>query len=120
MVGSGPGGLQVGYFLSHLGVRHAHISADPSPGGMFRRFPIFQRLLSWTRPYAPYERATRYYESFDWNSLLAEEPANRSLMRWEAMDSVPPPQAATFASDRRSVFSIPPPASCLPHSCRAI
>jgi thioredoxin reductase len=47
---------------------------------MFRRFPIFQRLLSWTRPYAPYERATRYYESFDWNSLLAEEPANRSLM----------------------------------------
>jgi thioredoxin reductase len=87
VVGSGPGGLQVSYFLSHLGVRHAHISADPSAGGMFRRFPIFQRLLSWTRPYAPYERATRYYESFDWNSLLAEEPANRSLMP-EIMDGV--------------------------------
>ncbi len=80
VVGSGPGGLQAGYCLSSFGVAHAHISADPGPGGMFRRFPIFQRLLSWTRPYAPYERTTRYYESYDWNSLLAEEQENRSLM----------------------------------------
>ena len=87
VVGSGPGGLQVSYFLSRLGVDHAHISADPGPGGMFRRFPIFQRLLSWTRPYAPYERSTRYYESYDWNSLLADEPENRSLMP-EIMDGV--------------------------------
>jgi len=80
IVGSGPGGLQVGYWLTRFGVPHAQISADPGPGGMFRRFPIFQRLLSWTRPYAPYERGTRYYESYDWNSLLADEPENRSLM----------------------------------------
>ena len=26
------------------------------PGGMFRRFPFFQRLLSWTKPYAPVPR----------------------------------------------------------------
>ena len=87
VVGSGPGGLQASYWLSHLGIAHAHLSADPGPGGMFRRFPIFQRLLSWTRPYAPYERATRYYESYDWNSLLAEEPENRSLMP-EIMDGI--------------------------------
>jgi thioredoxin reductase len=87
VVGSGPGGLQASYCLSRLGIAHAHLSADPGPGGMFRRFPIFQRLLSWTRPYAPYERATRYYESYDWNSLLAEEPENRSLMP-EIMDGV--------------------------------
>ena len=80
VVGSGPGGLQVGYCLNRLGVEHAQISADEGPGGMFRRFPIFQRLLSWTRPYAPFERGTRYYESYDWNSLLADEAANRSLM----------------------------------------
>jgi thioredoxin reductase len=80
IVGSGPGGLQVGYCLTRLGVEHAQISADEGPGGMFRRFPIFQRLLSWTRPYAPFERGTRYYESYDWNSLLADEAENRSLM----------------------------------------
>ena len=56
------------------GIDHAVISADPSPGGMFRRWPHFQRLLSWTKPYAPVERGTRAYERYDWNSLLADEP----------------------------------------------
>src|ERR1035437_4247834 len=40
VVGSGPGGLQVSYSLSRLGVKHAVISADPAPGGMFCRFPF--------------------------------------------------------------------------------
>jgi thioredoxin reductase len=80
VVGSGPGGLQAAYVLKHLGIDHAVISADPSPGGMFRRFPFFQRLLSWTKPHAPYPQKTREYEWYDWNSLLAVEPENRSLM----------------------------------------
>ena len=41
---------------------------------MFRRWPFFQRLLSWTKPYAPVERDSRAYERYDWNSLLADEP----------------------------------------------
>ena len=35
------------------------------------------------------------------SELLHRDPANRSLMRWEALDSVPPPNAARFASDPR-------------------
>ncbi|HEX8939689.1 MAG TPA: NAD(P)-binding domain-containing protein [Candidatus Limnocylindrales bacterium] len=80
VVGSGPGAIQVSYALGRLGVRHAVLSADPAPGGMFRRFPFFQRLLSWTKPYAPAERGSRAYERYDWNSLLADEPEHRSLM----------------------------------------
>ncbi|HVL53525.1 MAG TPA: NAD(P)-binding domain-containing protein [Vitreimonas sp.] len=80
VVGSGPGGIQLSYALARAGVPHALLSADEAPGGMFRRWPFFQRLLSWTKPYAPAERGTRAYERFDWNSLLADEPANRSLM----------------------------------------
>jgi thioredoxin reductase len=79
VVGSGPGALQVSYSLRHLGVDHAVISADPSPGGMFRRWPFFQRLLSWTKPHAPAPRGSRAYERFDWNSLLGEEPETRAL-----------------------------------------
>jgi thioredoxin reductase len=79
VVGSGPGGLQVAYSLDRLGIRYAALSADPAPGGMFRRWPHFQRLLSWTKPYAPAERGTRAYERFDWNSLIADEPELRSL-----------------------------------------
>jgi thioredoxin reductase len=76
VVGSGPGGLQVGYSLRRLGVDHAVISADPEPGGMFRRFPLFQRLITWTKPYAPVDRDTRPYEWYDWNTLLADDPAD--------------------------------------------
>jgi thioredoxin reductase len=85
VVGSGPGGLQVAYGLRSAGVKHAVISADPSAGGMFRRWPFFQRLLSWTKPYAPEERGTREYERYDWNSLDADEPDLRSLQA-EFMD----------------------------------
>ena len=79
VVGSGPGGLQVSYFLSRAGIGHAVISADPSPGGMFRRWPFFQRLLSWTKPYAAADRSSRDFERWDWNSLLADEPPLRGL-----------------------------------------
>ena len=79
VVGSGPGALQVSYSLRRLGVDHAVISADPSAGGMFRRWPFFQRLLSWTKPHAPVARGTRAYERYDWNSLLGEEPETRAI-----------------------------------------
>jgi len=80
VVGSGPGGIQTSYYLRHLGIKHAVISADPEPGGMFRRFPFFQRLLSWTKPYGAAPRDDRFYYWYDWNSLLAEEQENRAIM----------------------------------------
>ena len=80
VVGSGPAGIQASYFLGRSGIRHAVISADPVPGGMFRRFPFFQRLLSWTKPNAPYPRGSREYEWYDFNSLLAIEPEHRAIM----------------------------------------
>ena len=80
VVGSGPGGLQLSYFLRRLGVEHAVVSADPGPGGMFLRYPLFQRLNTWSKPYAVPERRTRPYEWYDWNSLVADEPEHRSLV----------------------------------------
>ena len=59
VIGSGPGGLQTSYWLKRLGVDHAVLSRDEAPGGMFQRFPIFQRLISWTKPDAPVERESR-------------------------------------------------------------
>jgi thioredoxin reductase len=80
VVGSGPGGLQASYFLSRLGVNVATISADDEPGGMFCKWPIFERLLSWSMLDAPCEPGTREYEWYDHNSLLALEPELRALV----------------------------------------
>lgn len=80
VVGSGPGGLQLSYALRRLGVDHAVISSDDAPGGMFRRWPVFQRMLSWTKPFTGVEPTSRAYERFDWNSLLADEEDCRAVM----------------------------------------
>jgi thioredoxin reductase len=75
VVGSGPGGLQVSHSLTRLGVEHAVLSRDDAPGGMFRRFPLYERLISWTKPDAPVARGTREYEWYDHNSLVGEDDA---------------------------------------------
>ena len=85
VVGSGPGSLQLTYSLRAQGIEHAVISRDDAAGGMFCKWPIFQRMLSWTKPYAPHERGTDEYQRFDWNSLLGDEPETRCLMP-EVMD----------------------------------
>lgn len=80
VVGSGPGGLQTSYSLSRLGVEHAVISGDDAPGGMFRRFPLYQRLGSWTKPDAPCVPGTREYEWHDHNSLLGDRPEHQGAV----------------------------------------
>jgi thioredoxin reductase len=98
VVGSGPGGLQVAYWLRRLGVRHAVVSADEEPGGMFRRWPLFQRLISSSKPDAPVARETVEYERYDQNSLVADEPSLRGLVPAE-MDraSIMPTRAEMLA-----------------------
>jgi len=58
---------------------------DEFPGGMFQRFPLFQRLISWTKPHPPVEDATKADQWFDWNTLLVDDPAERAPV-WEFMD----------------------------------
>jgi thioredoxin reductase len=72
--------LQTSYCLTRVGIEHAVLSRDEVPGGMFQRFPIFQRLITWTKPDAPVERESREYEWYDHNSLVAEEPGLRALV----------------------------------------
>jgi thioredoxin reductase len=80
VVGSGPGGLQTSYELRALGVSHAVLSADEAPAGMFQRFPVFERLITWTKQDAPFEHGSREYEWYDHNSLVAHEPGSSALV----------------------------------------
>ena len=83
VIGSGPGGLQTSYCLSRVGIAHAVVSADDGPGGMFRHFPLFERLISWTHGSADVPHETREFEAHDQNSLIADEPELRSLVARE-------------------------------------
>lgn len=83
IVGSGPGSLQLSYFLKKRHVPHAVISADRGPAGMFRRYPFFDRLISWSKPYPPMDAGALAEGRFDWNSLLAVNPRHRGLVRKE-------------------------------------
>jgi thioredoxin reductase len=47
---------------------------------MFRRWPIFQRMLSWTKPFSGLDHNARAYERYDWNSLIGEEADHRAVM----------------------------------------
>jgi len=83
VIGSGPGGLQTSYELARYGVRHALLSADGESGGTFLRWPHFQRLITWTKPHASVARTTRWYERYDWNSLVAGDDELRGTVAAE-------------------------------------
>ena len=102
VVGSGPGGLQTSYFLRRLGINHAVLSADEGPGGMFRRFPLFERLISWTHPVAPVPRGTRAYEAHDQNSLVSYEPELGGLVAAEMADGRRRPAREEMAAGLRA------------------
>lgn len=80
VVGSGPGGVQLSYDLMRLAVPHAMLSRDAGPGGMFRRFPMFQRLNTCSRMHAIVPRDEYAFYRYDWNSMVTEEPAHRALV----------------------------------------
>ena len=91
VVGSGPGGLQTSYSLARTGSRYAVISRDTRRAACSGASRSIERLISWTKPDAPFERGTREYEWYDHNSLVGDE---RSIGRsyrssWIASFDVP-------------------------------
>jgi thioredoxin reductase len=80
VVGTGPGGLQLSYDLRRLGIRHAVLSDDEGPGGMFRRYPMFDRLNTSSRPQSLIPRESADYYRVDHNALIAGEPTHRALV----------------------------------------
>ena len=97
VIGSGPGGLQAAYLLRRRGVPVTHLSADPEPGGMFRRLPLFDRLLSWTKP-APHPASPgRGPQWHDWNAFVTEPADRLSVADWMDGTSVFPTRAEMAA-----------------------
>jgi thioredoxin reductase len=76
VLGAGPAGLQLGYFLKKAGRDYQILEAGPVPGGFFRIFPRHRKLISINKRFTGSEDPEVNLRT-DWNSLLSDDPALR-------------------------------------------
>src|SRR5215217_7883647 len=72
VIGAGPAGLQLGYFLGQAGRDYHILEAGPSPGTFFRTFPRHRRLISINKPHTGWDDPELNLR-MDWNSLLSDD-----------------------------------------------
>jgi thioredoxin reductase len=72
IIGAGPGGLQLGYFLGRSGLSYVILEAAGEPGSFFRTFPRHRRLISINKVHTGRKDPAVQFR-WDWNSLLNDE-----------------------------------------------
>ncbi len=76
VIGAGPAGLQLGYFLEQAGRNYLILEAGDSPGTFFQTFPRHRRLISINKPHTGSDDPEVNLR-MDWNSLLSDHPSLR-------------------------------------------
>src|SRR5262245_54699690 len=74
VIGAGPAGLQIGYFLEQAGRDYLILEAGGTPGTFFRTFPRHRKLISINKRHTGWDDPERNLRT-DWNSLLSDDPA---------------------------------------------
>jgi thioredoxin reductase len=73
VIGGGPAGLQLAYFLEQAGRDYLLLEAGRTPGTFFRNFPRHRRLISINKPHTGWDDPELNLR-MDWNSLLSDDP----------------------------------------------
>jgi thioredoxin reductase len=73
VIGAGPAGLQLGYFLDRAGRDYQILEAGAGPGTFFRTFPRHRQLISINKRYTGWDDPELDLR-VDWNSLLSDDP----------------------------------------------
>ena len=73
LLGAGPAGLQLGYFLERAGRDYLILEQGDSPGTFFRTFPRHRQLISINHARAGFDDPELSLR-MDWNSLLSDQP----------------------------------------------
>ena len=71
IIGAGPAGLQLGYFLEKAERNYLILEAKENAGSAFEQFPRHKKLISINKVYTGYED-TEINLRWDWNSLLSD------------------------------------------------
>ena len=72
IVGAGPAGLQLGYFLKRAGRKFVILEGGPAAGDFFKTYPRHRKLISANKVYTGYDDSVRNMR-WDWNSLISDD-----------------------------------------------
>ncbi|HWC79138.1 MAG TPA: NAD(P)-binding domain-containing protein [Pseudonocardiaceae bacterium] len=72
VIGAGPAGTQLGYFLDRAGLDYAVVESGDSAGTTFRHFPRHRKMISINKPHTGWDDPERNLR-MDWNSLLGDD-----------------------------------------------
>jgi len=73
VLGGGPAGIQLGYYLEKAGEDYVILEAGPSVGTFFRKYPRHRTLISINKCETGYDDPDLNLR-YDWNSLLCDNP----------------------------------------------
>lgn len=73
IIGAGPAGLQLGWFLQQAGRDYVILEAASTPGTFYRTFPRHRRMISINKPHTGWNDPELNLR-MDWNSLLSDDP----------------------------------------------
>ncbi|XP_069005534.1 FAD-dependent oxidoreductase domain-containing protein 2 isoform X1 [Embiotoca jacksoni] len=73
VLGAGPAGLQMGYFLSKAGRDYIILERNSGPGSFFNKYPRHRKLISINKIHTG-RRNREFNLRHDWNSLLSDKP----------------------------------------------
>ncbi|MEV0385133.1 NAD(P)-binding domain-containing protein [Nonomuraea sp. NPDC050643] len=73
VIGAGPAGLQLGYFLHKTGRKYLILEAGAGPSQFFHTFPRHRTLISINKKHTGWDDPELNLR-MDWNSLLSDDP----------------------------------------------
>ncbi|MEL6470456.1 MAG: NAD(P)-binding domain-containing protein [Cyanobacteria bacterium J06623_4] len=76
IVGAGPAGLQLAYFLEKAQRHYTVLEASDSAGSFFKKYPRHGKLISINKVYTGYDDPEINLR-WDWNSLISDDPTLR-------------------------------------------
>ena len=71
IIGGGPAGLQLGYFLEKSNRSYLILEAGKNVGTFFEKYPVHRKLISINKVYTGYDNPEINLR-WDWNSLLSD------------------------------------------------
>ncbi|XP_066498509.1 FAD-dependent oxidoreductase domain-containing protein 2 isoform X2 [Hoplias malabaricus] len=91
VLGAGPSGLQMGYFLSRSQRDYIILERNSGPGSFFQKYPRHRKLISINKIYTG-RRNREFNLRHDWNSLLSD----RSDLLFQRISQDLYPEADTY------------------------